>query len=123
MFESNIFELNIFEGRPFDISVGHGIFAGYINDGIGSNMSAVRVGRAGSFNIPWRGSEGSAIADCGRSPLPNWALEIHDDDNECGIHARNLVTHGHEDLINIHPRRISSKVDVCNDLGELKFGK
>jgi hypothetical protein len=39
-------------------------------------------------------------------------LKIYDDDNECRIHARNLVTHGHQDCANIHPRRIWSKADV-----------
>jgi hypothetical protein len=120
--EVYFFESNIFEGRPFDTSAGHGIFASDVK--IDSIVSARRVGRAGLFDIPWQSSEGSAITACeGSSFLPNWALEVYDDDNECGIHARNLVPHGHEDFVHIHPRRISSKTDVCDDLAELKFGE
>jgi hypothetical protein len=107
---------------------GYAIFATNIYDSVevatDSRMGARRVCVARSFDIPWQGSEGSVIADCETFLLiPNWRLKIYHDDNECWIHARNLITHGYEDFVNILPGRISSKFHECNDLGELKSRK
>lgn len=71
---------------------------------VDSTMGAECVRWSGSFDAPWHDVGGGAmIVDCGG--VPYGSLEVDDDDNERGVHARNLVAHSHEGLINEIPRR------------------
>lgn len=55
--------------------------------------------------------------------FPECAPEIDNDDNHCRIHARDLVAHACDYFVDIIPGRSSGKVDVLNDLAELKCTK
>ena len=67
------FVLSIFGGELFGTSVGHGVLAANLNH----------------FEV----NVDSTLGDCGGSLLPYRALEIYDDDNECGVDTRDLVAH------------------------------
>ena len=112
---------NIFGGElsqsGFRVSVNHGF-----NANVHSALSTKCVGWSGSFRTPgpfhhaivsseWR------LRGC---VFPDGAVEIHDDDNQCGVHANDLVAHDANDLQHIIPGRVAGNVEVYDNLAELK---
>lgn len=91
---------------------------------VGSALGTKRVGRSAPLDTPRQGVERNTIADFRGLCVPECALKVHDDDNECGVHASYLGAHGPENLVNKKQgRRSSNSVDVPDDLAELEFGK
>jgi hypothetical protein len=103
----------------FDIGLGRNVnnsFAMNVDFALGDK----RVRRS-ALDIPLQGIEGDVIVDSGGPLLLERASKIDDDDNDCGVHASDLVAHRREDNVGIHQGRGTGEVEPYNDLGGLQL--
>jgi hypothetical protein len=73
-----------------------------------------------ALDIPLQGIEGNGIADSGGPLLPERALEMDDVNNECGVHASDLVPHRRDDFEGIIQGRVPGVIEADN-LGGLRL--
>jgi hypothetical protein len=89
-----------------------------VNANFGADLCP-RPSRSTGINRPVQGVR-TVTPSSDRVLLPHCALEIDNDNDEGGVHARYLAAYPHDNLGNKVPRGIGSKDQVTHDLRSLK---